>query len=79
MRGYQAPGKRHQRTETQTRFASLSRGRRTKLAKAAGTTLVKADQWARGGAVTADVAKAIETQLDKLKKPTAAPAQGAGK
>jgi len=70
MRGHQAPGKRHVPNDMQARFASLSRGRRTKLAKAAGTTLVKADQWARGGAVTPDVAKGLETHLDKLKKPS---------
>ena len=70
MRGYQAPGKRHIPSEAQTRFASLSRGRRTKLAKAAGTTLVKADQWARGGTVAAELAKGLEAQLGKLKKPS---------
>jgi hypothetical protein len=68
MRGYQAPSKRHIPSDTQTRFGTLSRGRRAKMAKAAGTTLVKADQWARGGAITPTVAKALETQLDKLKK-----------
>ncbi|HEY1955426.1 MAG TPA: hypothetical protein VGH28_07430 [Polyangiaceae bacterium] len=58
------------RSESQARFASLSRGRRTKLAKAAGTTLVKADQWARGGAADAAIVSAIESQLGKLKKPS---------
>ena len=70
MRGHLAPGKRPQQSASQTRFSSLSRGRRTKLAKAAGTTLVKADQWARGGAVTAAVASALEAQLGKLKAPS---------
>jgi hypothetical protein len=69
MRGYQAPARRHIRNETQARFAALSRGRRTKLAKAAGTTLVKADQWARGGAAPPAVVTALETALDKLKRP----------
>jgi hypothetical protein len=84
MRGYQAPGRRPIPTDMQTRFASLSRGRRQKLAKAAGTTLLKADQWAHGGVVAAETKKALETALDKLKKPGAPPAarpeaQGAGK
>jgi len=69
MRGYQAPAKRHIPSETQTRFAALSRGRRSKIAKAAGTSLVKADQWARGGAALPAVVTAIETHLDKIKKP----------
>ncbi len=44
------------------------------MAKAAGTTLLKADQWASGGVIEGPIVKAIETELDKLKKP-----QGAGK
>lgn len=69
MRGHITPAKRHMPSEPQTRFASLSRGRRTKLARAAGTTLVKADQWARGGAIDAAVASALESHLAKLKAP----------
>jgi hypothetical protein len=69
MRGYLAPSKRPMRSAAQTRFSTLSRGRRHKLAKAAGTTLVKADQWARGGAIDAAVASALEAQLAKLKAP----------
>jgi hypothetical protein len=69
MRGYQAPSKRPITNETQKRFASLSRGRRAKLAKAAGTTLIKADQWARGGAAAPEVATALSAQLAKLKSP----------
>ncbi len=69
MRGYQHPGKRPIPTESQTRFSTLSRHRRTKLAKAAGTTLVKADQWAQGRSVPEGVSEALETQLDKLPKP----------
>ena len=70
MRGHLTPAKRHMPSEPQTRFASLSRGRRSKLAVAAGTTLVKADQWARGGAIDGAVASALESQLGKLKKPS---------
>lgn len=70
MRGYQAPAKRPIPSDTQTRFGTLARGRRARMAKAAGTTLVKADQWASGGTVPAAIATALETQLDKLKKPS---------
>lgn len=69
MRGHLRPGKRPIPTEPQTRFTTLSRHRRTKLAKAAGTTLVKADQWAHGRSVPDGVAEALENQLDKLPKP----------
>jgi len=72
MRGSRTPAKRSVRSDTQTRFATLSRGRRSKLAKAAGTTLLKADQWARGGAIDAAIATALETHLDKLRKPAPA-------
>ena len=72
MRGYQAPAKRSIQSDSQKRFATLSRGRRSKLAKAAGTTLLKADQWAKGGAIDAAIATAIETHLDKLKAPAPA-------
>jgi hypothetical protein len=72
MRGSRAPAKRTQQSNTQQRFATLSRGRRSKLAKAAGTTLLKADQWARGGATDAAIATALETHLDKLRAVTPA-------
>ena len=75
MRGYQAPAKRPIQSDTQKRFATLSRRRRSKLAKAAGTTLLKADQWAKGGVIEAAIATAIETHLDKLKAPTKAAAK----
>ena len=60
MRGFLQPSVRPTTTETQSTFRKLSRGRRTKLAKAAHTTLVKADQWARGDAVTGDLAEALD-------------------
>ncbi len=63
MRGFLAPALRTQLTETQTGFQKLSRHRRDALAKAASTTLVKASQWARGEAVAADVATALETAV----------------
>ena len=71
MRGSRTPAKRSVQSDSQKRFATLSRGRRSKLAKAAGTSLLKADQWARGGSVDAAIATALETHLDKLKAPAA--------
>lgn len=63
MRGYIQPGKRRMTTDVQDAFFTLSRGRRAKLAKAAQTTLLKAHQWARGGIVTAELAKALEAAM----------------
>jgi hypothetical protein len=50
-------------SEAQASFNTLSRGRRSKLAAAAKTTLVKAHQWARGELVAKDVAAALEAAL----------------
>jgi hypothetical protein len=63
MRGFLQPSLRNNPTETQEKFQTLSRHRRTHLAEAAQTTLVKASQWARGEAVGADVAGALEKQV----------------
>lgn len=60
MRGYLQPGHRVQPTDAQAYFASLSRGRRSKLSEAAGTNLVKASQWARGEGVPNEVREALE-------------------
>jgi hypothetical protein len=60
MRGFLHPAVHSIPSETQAAFAGLTRGRRSKLAKAANTTLVKADQWARGAAVPADVSEALD-------------------
>jgi hypothetical protein len=68
MRGFLKPAVRPVPTETQTAFQAFSRGRRSKLARLAHTTLVKADQWARGEGVTADVATALEAALGARKK-----------
>ena len=68
MRGFLESAVRHTPSEHQDTFRGLSRSRRTKLAKAAQTTLVKADQWARGGKATSDVAEALEAQLKALAK-----------
>jgi hypothetical protein len=63
MRGFLHPAIRPLASEAQSKFQGLQRGRRTKLARAANTTLVKADQWARGDVVTADVSEALEGAL----------------
>lgn len=68
MRGFLHPAVRPVASESQSNFRALQRGRRTKIAHAANTTLVKADQWARGDAVGADVSEALETALASSKK-----------
>jgi hypothetical protein len=60
MRGFLKPSVKSQVSDAQTGFAALSRGRRVKLAKSARTTLVKADQWARGDVVAPEIATALE-------------------
>ena len=67
MRGYLQPALKANQSETQSRFTALSRHRRTKLATAAQTTLIKADQWARGEVVAADVATALDGAVTSLK------------
>ena len=71
MRGFLRPAVKPTASDKQEAFAALARGKRSKLAKAVGTTLVKADQWARGGDVPAEVAKALEGAVGRL-KPAAA-------
>ncbi len=66
MRGHLQAGKRLIPNEEQSAFAALNRGRRTKLATAAKTTLIKADQWARGEAVTAEIAAELKKGLAAL-------------
>lgn len=70
MRGFLQPALKHVPSETQTAFAGLSRHRRAALAEAAQTNLVKASQWAAGGATTKAVADALEkaTQAHLAKK-----------
>ncbi len=68
MRGFLSPSVRPQVTEFQQAFQGMSRHRRTKLARAAHTTLVKADQWGRGGDVSPEVATALESGLKALTK-----------
>jgi hypothetical protein len=63
MRGFLQPSLRNNPTDSQQQFSKLSRHRRANLAEAASTTLVKASQWARGAAVTPQVADALEQHL----------------
>jgi hypothetical protein len=78
MRGSRQPAVRQEASASQLAFRSLSRHRRSKLARAAHTTLVKADQWSRGDGAPADLASALENALHALqqkgaKKKAAAP------
>ena len=66
MRGNQQPAVRPLPSAAQAAFSGLSRHRRNKLARAAQTTLVKADQWGRGDVVTGEVATALEGALKAL-------------
>ncbi len=63
MRGFLQPALKHVPSESQAAFAALSRHRRSHIAEAAQTTLVKASQWARGDAVAPAVAEALEKHL----------------
>lgn len=67
MRGFLQPSLRSNPSDPQKRFATFSRGRRTKIAQAALTTLVKADQWARGEHVATEVSAALEKGVNAVK------------
>ena len=67
MRGFLHPAVRIMPSEAQASFRSLTRARRTKLARAANTTLLKADQWARGDSVGPDVGEALESAVSARK------------
>jgi hypothetical protein len=69
MRGNQQPSVRPAISDIQKAFATLSRHRRTRLAKAAQTTLVKADQWSNGGGAEEAVAKALAAGVKALQAP----------
>jgi hypothetical protein len=66
MRGSIQHAVRHEPTEIQQAFRGLTRARRSKLAKAAHTTLVKADQWARGDGAVKEVAASLEQAVGAL-------------
>ncbi|WP_394837481.1 hypothetical protein LVJ94_11285 [Pendulispora rubella] len=69
MRGFLQPSVHAPTTDSQNAFRTLGRGRRAKVARAAQTTLVKADQWGRGDAVPADLADAIERAVKAATTP----------
>lgn len=66
MRGFLQPALKNVPTDNQKAFSKLSRHRREALAETAQTSLVKASEWARGEAVSADVAAALEKGLTAL-------------
>jgi hypothetical protein len=66
MRGFQRPALRVTTTDSQRAFGALSRHRRTKLARGAQTTLLKADQWSRGDATTPELASALDRATQAL-------------
>ena len=67
MRGFLSPAVRRVANDSQKAFAKLPRGKRSKVAKLAMTTLIKADQWARGDLLTTDVAEALDKAYGSLK------------
>jgi hypothetical protein len=72
MRGFLQPAVRLLTNDAQNKLRALSRHRRTKVARAAHTTLVKVDQWGRGVGVPAELGSAIEravlASLDRKSK-----------
>jgi len=68
MRGFLRPSLRPEANEAQKQFATFTRARRSKLAKAAQTNLLKADQWARGEFVAPELGSALERGIAGLKK-----------
>ena len=69
MRGFLQSSVRALTTESQNTFRTLGRGRRSKIARTAQTTLVKADQWGRGVTVPADLAEALDRALKTVTTP----------
>jgi hypothetical protein len=69
MRGFLKPARRHLPSEAQSAFSALSRHRRSRIAREAKTSLLKADQWGRGEVVDEQVAAALETGLKALSAP----------
>lgn len=63
MRGFLQPALKNVPTENQLAFSKLSRHRRARFAAVAETSLVKASQWARGGAVAPAVAESLDKQV----------------
>jgi hypothetical protein len=63
MRGFLKPSVKNVPSDSQKTFGALPRGKRMKLAETAHTTLVKADQWARGDGVPREVADALDEAI----------------
>lgn len=68
MRGFLSSAVKAKTSDNQNAFRTLSRGRRAKLAKTAQTTLVKADQWARGAFVAQELADALDRAFSSSNK-----------
>lgn len=68
MRGSRQAAIRPVTSDVQNQARTLSRHRRVKIARAAHTTLVKVDQWGRGGVVGAELAAAIEKAVQAAGK-----------
>jgi hypothetical protein len=67
MRGFLQPAVKRAANDSQKAFAKLPRGKRSKVAKLAQTTLVKADQWARGDLLGVELAEALDRAFVSLK------------
>jgi hypothetical protein len=68
MRGHTQSAFKATINDNQTKFATMSRSRRSRIAKSASTTLVIAHVWARGSAVAPEIATALETATGNVKK-----------
>ncbi len=66
MRGSRTPAVRAIQSEMQQSFQGLSRHRQAQVCETTKTTLIKACQWARGAAVEAELAKALDEATQKL-------------
>jgi hypothetical protein len=66
MRGFLQSAVTQTPSESMARFQKLSRSRRSKLAKGASTSLLKADQWARGDGCPKEVSTSLEQAVAKL-------------
>jgi hypothetical protein len=66
MRGFLHPAHHILPSEAQRDFRAMSRHRRSRLARDAHVTLVKADQWGRGGTIASDEASALEAGVKAL-------------
>ncbi|MFO0680196.1 MAG: hypothetical protein U0169_26980 [Polyangiaceae bacterium] len=70
MRGFLQPCLTSRPTENQDLFRTLSRTRRSKIATAAQTNFLKANQWAKAGKVAPAVAEALEKGVKAFRAKT---------